>query len=271
MTSNTTISVVIPCFNSATTIERALRSVEHQTIKPHEVLIVDDASSDNSISVIEQYALTSLLNIRLIKQAVNGGPSIARNVAWNQAVSEFIAFLDADDQWHPQKLEFQIGAFESSPEASMCTTGYIFNSHPTKWDHFESSEITHRRNSFIRYAIANRSATPTVVFRNTVALRFPTDQRHAEDYFLWLLSSKVLGPTVHINQVLTFCSNPAYGGRGQSGRFWTMQKAELLGFKKLNRMGHLNVLEYSLTTIWSCTKFVIRMIDAKLFSFRKRP
>ena len=271
MTGNATVSVIIPCFNSAATIERALRSVEHQTMKPHEVLIVDDASSDNTVSIIEQYTHSSSLNIRVIKQSVNGGPSIARNAAWNVATCSFVAFLDADDQWHPQKLEMQIVAFELTPDASMCTNGYIFNSHPSRWEYIEKSDITYQRNSFWKYAIANRSATPTVMFRNTVTLRFPTDQRHAEDYYLWLLSSKVLGPTVHINQVLTFCSNPAYGGQGQSGRFWAMQKAELSGFWKLKRMGYLSVLEYSVITTWSCIKFVIRMIDAKLFSFRKRP
>ena len=271
MTSNTNISVVIPCFNSATTIERALRSVEHQTTKPHEVLVVDDASSDSTVSIIEQYARTSSLSIRVIKQNMNGGPSVARNAAWNEATGEFIAFLDADDQWHPQKLEFQVIALGLFQDASMCTTGYVFNSQPSRWNHIENSEITYQRNSFWKYAIANRSATPTVMFRNTVTLRFPTDQRHAEDYFLWLLSSKVLGPTAHINQVLTFCSNPAYGGQGQSGRFWAMQKAELSGFRKLKRMGHISTLEFSVITSWSCAKFVFRMIDAKLFSFRKRP
>jgi len=269
VTSNAAISVVIPCFNSATTIERALRSVDYQTTKPHEVFIVDDASSDSTVSVVEQYARTSSLNIHVIKQSVNGGPSVARNAAWNVATGDFIAFLDADDQWHPQKLQIQISAFELFPDASMCTNGHVFNSQPSRWDHIESSKITYQRNSFWKYAIANRSATPTVMFRNTVTLRFPTDQRHAEDYYLWLLSSKVLGPTVHINQVLTFCSNPAYGGQGQSGRFWAMQKAELSGFRKLKRIGLLGVLEYSVITSWSCTKFVIRMIDAKIFSFRK--
>ena len=271
MTSSAAISVVIPCFNSATTIERALRSVEHQTTKPHEILVVDDASSDNTVSVIEQYARTSALNIRVIKQSMNGGPSVARNAAWNVAEGEFVAFLDADDQWHPQKLELQVNAFELFPDASMCTNGYVFNSQTSHWDHIANSDITYQRNTFWKYAIANRSATPTVMFRNTVTLRFPTDQRHAEDYYLWLLSSKILGPTVHINQVLTFCSNPAYGGQGQSGHFWAMQKAELSGFRKLKRMGYLSALEYSVVTCWSCTKFVIRMMDAKLFSFRKRP
>jgi glycosyltransferase involved in cell wall biosynthesis len=271
VTGNATVSVVIPCFNSAATIERALRSVEHQTTKPHEVLVVDDASRDNTVSIVEQYASTSALNIRVIKQSVNGGPSVARNAAWNVATGEFIAFLDADDQWHPKKMEIQIDAFEFTPDASMCTTGYVFNSQPSHWDEIEKSDITYQRNSFWKYVIANRSATPTVMFRNTVSLRFPTDQRHAEDYYLWLLSSKLLGPTVHINQVLTFCSNPAYGGQGQSGQFLAMQKAELSGFRKLKSMGHLSALEYSMVASWSCAKFVIRMIDAKLFSFRKRP
>jgi teichuronic acid biosynthesis glycosyltransferase TuaG len=269
--SSANISVVIPCFNSSATIERALRSVEHQTLTPQEVLIIDDASTDSSVSVIEEYARTSSLVIKLSTQTANGGPSIARNAGWNLARGEFVAFLDADDQWHPQKLEAQIAAFEVFPDASMCTTGYVFNSEPSQWDVIEKSEITYRRNSFRKYAIANRSATPTVMFRNTVTLRFPSDQRHAEDYFLWLLGSKLLGPTAHINQIMTFCSNPAYGGHGQSGRFWAMQKAELSGFKKLLKMGHLSFLSFLLIASWSCTKFVIRMVDSKLFSFRKRP
>ena len=271
MTSEASISVVIPCFNSVATIERALRSVEHQTTKPHEVLVVDDASSDDTLSCIEQYARNSSLNIRVIKLSMNSGPSVARNTAWNVASGEFIAFLDADDQWHPQKLEFQMIAFELFRDASMCTTGYVFNSQPSDWNHIANSDIAYQRNSFRKYAIANRSATPTVMFRNTVTLRFPTDQRHAEDYYLWLLSSKVLGPTVHIKQVLTYCSNPAYGGQGQSGRFWAMQKAELSGFRKLKQMGHVGSVEYSVIASWSCSKFLIRMIDAKLISFRKRP
>jgi len=271
VTNNAAISVVIPCFNSASTIERALRSIEHQTLKPLEILVVDDASTDSTMSIIEEYARSSALHIRMIKQSVNGGPSVARNAGWNVATGEFIAFLDADDQWHPKKMEIQIAAFELTPDASMCTTGYVFNSQPSHWDEIENSDITYQRNSFWKYVIANRSATPTVMFRNTVSLRFPTDQRHAEDYYLWLLSSKLLGPTVHINQVLTFCSNPAYGGKGQSGQFLAMQKAELSGFGKLKRMGLLSTLEYLIVASWSCTKFVIRMIDAKLFSFRKRP
>jgi glycosyltransferase involved in cell wall biosynthesis len=60
VTGNATVSVVIPCFNSAATIERALRSVEHQTTKPNEVLVVDDASSDNTVSVIEQSSIPPL-------------------------------------------------------------------------------------------------------------------------------------------------------------------------------------------------------------------
>ena len=186
MTSNATISVVIPCFNSAETIERALRSVEHQTLKAHEVLIVDDASTDNTVLLIEQYSCSSVLNIRVIKQPANGGPSVARNAAWDVATGEYIAFLDADDQWHPQKLEFQVIALGLFQDASMCTTGYVFNSQPSRWEPIEHSDITYQRNSFWKYAIANRSATPTVMFRRTVTLRYPTDQRHAEDYYLRL-------------------------------------------------------------------------------------
>ena len=134
MTSNATVSVVIPCFNSAATIERTLRSVEHQSTKPNAVLVVDDASTDNTVSTIEQYAQTSSLDIRVIKQSVNGGPSVARNAAWNVATSEFLAFLDADDQWHPQKLELQLNAMLANPT-------YVMSFHDHRFGSSEQFEI----------------------------------------------------------------------------------------------------------------------------------
>ena len=235
MTSNATISVVIPCFNSAATIERALRSVEHQTTKPHEVLVVDDASSDDTVSIIEQYARSSSLNIRVIKQSVNGGPSVARNAAWNVATSEFIAFLDADDQWHPQKLELQLNAMLANPTCVMSFHDHLFGSS----EQFESlpfvpitSQATLRD-----YLLRNRSATPTVMLRTALTERFSSSKRYAEDYLLWMTIIASHESALHIHATLAHCSNPGYGGSGQSGKLWKMERSELSGFASLWRSG----------------------------------
>lgn len=268
MTSSATISVVIPCFNSATTIERALRSVEHQTTKPHEVLIVDDASSDNTVSVIEQFAQSSPLNIRLIKQKVNGGPSIARNAAWNVSTGDFVAFLDADDQWHPQKLELQLSAMSANPTCVMSFHDHLFGS-SEQFESLSFSPITSQA-TLRNYLLRNRSATPTVMLRTALTERFSSTKRYAEDYLLWMTIIASHGSALHIHAALAHCSNPGYGGSGQSGRLWKMERSELSGFVSLRRSGAISLPTLVAVSIWSITKYLLRLFDTFLIPIRRR-
>ena len=268
MTSDANISVVIPCFNSVETVERALRSVEHQTIKPNEVLVVDDASSDNTVSIIEQYARTSSLNIHVIKQSVNGGPSVARNAAWNEATGEFIAFLDADDQWHPQKLELQLGAMLANPTCAMSFHDHLFGSS----EQFETLLFTPTTSqaTLRNYLVRNRSATPTVMLRTALIERFSSTKRYAEDYLLWMTIIAQHGSALHIHATLAHCSNPGYGGSGQSGKLWKMERSELSGFVSLWRSGALSLPTLVAVSIWSITKYLLRLFDTFLIPIRRR-
>ena len=267
MTNNANISVVIPCFNSAATIERALRSVEHQTTKPSEVLVVDDASSDNTVSVIEQYAHTSSLNIRVIKQSVNGGPSVARNAAWNVATSEVIACLDADDQWHPQKLELQLGAMLANPTCAISFHDHLFGSS----EQFETLPFTPTTSqaTLRNYLVRNRSATPTVMLRTALIERFSSTKRYAEDYLLWMTIIAQHGSALHVHATLAHCSNPGYGGSGQSGKLWKMERSELSGFVSLWRSGALSLPTLVAVSIWSITKYLLRLFDTFLIPIRR--
>jgi glycosyltransferase involved in cell wall biosynthesis len=268
VTSNATISVVIPCFNSAATIERALRSVEHQTIKPHEVLVVDDASSDNTVSIIEQFARNSLLNIRVIKQSVNGGPSVARNTAWNVVTSEFIAFLDADDQWHPQKLELQLGVMLDNRTCVMSFHDHLFGS-SEQFENLPFTPITSQA-TLRNYLLRNRSATPTVMLRTALTERFLNTKRYAEDYLLWMTIIGSHGSALHIHATLAHCSNPGYGGSGQSGKLWKMERSELSGFVSLWRSGAISPPTLVAVSIWSITKYLLRLFDTFLIPIRRR-
>ena len=268
MTSNATISVVIPCFNSAATIERALRSIESQTTKPHEVLVVDDASSDNTVSIIEQFARNSLLNIRVIKQSVNGGPSVARNTAWNVVTSEFIAFLDADDQWHPQKLELQLGVMLDNRTCVMSFHDHLFGS-SEQFENLPFTPITSQA-TLRNYLLRNRSATPTVMLRTALTERFLNTKRYAEDYLLWMTIIGSHGSALHIHATLAHCSNPGYGGSGQSGRLWKMERSELSGFVSLWRSRALSLPTLVVVSIWSITKYLLRLFDTFLIPIRRR-
>jgi len=268
VTSNATISVVIPCFNSAATIERALRSIESQTTKPHEVLVVDDASSDNTVSIIEQYTRTSLLNIRVIKQSVNGGPSVARNTAWNVVTSEFIAFLDADDQWHPQKLELQLGVMLDNRTCVMSFHDHLFGS-SEQFENLPFTPITSQA-TLRNYLLRNRSATPTVMLRTALTERFLNTKRYAEDYLLWMTIIGSHGSALHIHATLAHCSNPGYGGSGQSGKLWKMERSELSGFVSLWRSGAISPPTLVAVSIWSITKYLLRLFDTFLIPIRRR-
>ncbi len=107
------IDVVIPVYNGQDFIIRALDSIANQTLPPHKIIVVNDGSTDSTSELVSGYATNSKVPIELINKK-NGGLSSARNAGINASNSDFIAFLDADDEWYPHKLEKQIEVFENT-------------------------------------------------------------------------------------------------------------------------------------------------------------
>lgn len=101
------VSIIIPSFNSEKFIAQTIQSVQSQTYKNWEMIIVDDCSSDKTASIIEEF-VTIDDRIHLFQLEKNSGTGIARNVALSKTKGQYIAFLDADDLWKPIKLEKQI-------------------------------------------------------------------------------------------------------------------------------------------------------------------
>ena len=112
------ISAVIPCFNAATYLGEALSSIARQSRPVHEVLVVDDGSSDGSAEVAERCGAT------VIRLSSNRGHGFARNVGWRAAAGDAIAWLDADDSWRPNHVEVVAGLLERYPEAA-CASGTL--------------------------------------------------------------------------------------------------------------------------------------------------
>ncbi|CAM4414648.1 MULTISPECIES: glycosyltransferase family 2 protein [Pseudoalteromonas] len=117
------ISVVIPLFNKAEYIERAVHSVLSQKHPASEIIVVDDGSTDAGASVVEKINSSK---VRLLQQA-NKGVSAARNVGVRAANAEFVAFLDADDVWHDDFLSNIQSLYQTFPDARIFCTGYEFN------------------------------------------------------------------------------------------------------------------------------------------------
>lgn len=103
MSDEPAVSVVIPAYNAAATIGAALASVQGQTERRLEILVVDDASTDSTVATVLDQAARDP-RIRLIRLAVNGGPAVARNRGIAEACGPWIALLDADDQYAPDRL-----------------------------------------------------------------------------------------------------------------------------------------------------------------------
>ncbi|MEM7226506.1 MAG: glycosyltransferase family 2 protein [Pseudomonadota bacterium] len=116
------VSVITPCFNSARFITQTIASVQAQSCGAWEMLLADDVSSDNTREIIEALAAEDP-RLRLIRREANGGPAAARNSALAEARGRYIAFLDHDDLWRPDKLSRQL-AFMAETDCAISYTAY---------------------------------------------------------------------------------------------------------------------------------------------------
>ncbi|MEX2288088.1 MAG: glycosyltransferase family 2 protein [Planctomycetaceae bacterium] len=173
-----TVSVVIPCFNAATYIHEAISSALNQTYRPLEVLVIDDGSTDESAEVAASFGEP----VRVIQQP-NQGESVARNRGIDEARGDWIAFLDADDVWKPEKLERQIALID---DGVVCIHTAVFE--------FGSRQRVNDVSLLppeVRYDIENLSVKGLIhpssaLVRRSARGRFPTWTQYSEDQFYFL-------------------------------------------------------------------------------------
>ena len=113
------VTVLIPAYNAAGTIERALESALGQSYEPKEVVVVNDASPDDTATIVERYADR---NVRLVNLEKNVGECGAMNAGIQAAAGDYIAFLDADDEWCEGKLEKQLAILRQQPDLIFITS-----------------------------------------------------------------------------------------------------------------------------------------------------
>ncbi len=114
------ISVVIPIYNMSTFIDKTLESVFHQEYPAHEIIVVDDGSTDDTPAILEKYSGT----IRS-RRTLNSGPSASRNTGIEMATGDYIAFLDADDVWFRDRLKILAGYIEQYPNIGLYACDYV--------------------------------------------------------------------------------------------------------------------------------------------------
>jgi succinoglycan biosynthesis protein ExoO len=190
------VTVLIAAYNAAGFLQRAVMSALNQTIPVSEVLIVDDASTDETVSVVEQLALADG-RIRLLSLPHNGGPSVARNTGLDSARGQWIAVLDADDAMLPDRLARMLTAAAES-EADIVVDNlryYVPAANQPGPPVLEERDGGFEVVAFESFLAKARPFTGEPdwgllhpIFRkdflNAKGLRYPTHSRHGEDYLL---------------------------------------------------------------------------------------
>jgi glycosyltransferase involved in cell wall biosynthesis len=105
------VDVIIPVFNGERHILRAIRSARNQTKPPGQIIVVDDGSQDKTVKLLEDFIRVSNFPISLIKLKENHGPSFARNIGFNSSKSDFVIFLDSDDELYPDMIENLLSSY----------------------------------------------------------------------------------------------------------------------------------------------------------------
>jgi glycosyltransferase involved in cell wall biosynthesis len=264
--------VVIPCYCCAVTVTRAVQSVLTQTCWPGEIILVDDASPDDgrTLGALRELAASphGQVLVRVMALERNEGPATARNAGWDAAVQPYVAFLDADDVWHPRKLEIQYSWMRAHPHASICGHGTMVLSDPPHFPDLPSTWSGQRLGRLLMF-LSNRLPLRSVMLRRDLPLRFTPGQYYSEDYLLWLrglLSGRELW---RLPLPLAFSFKPDFGATGLSGQLWSMHKGELQVYRSLHREWLAPTWLLAGATAFSFMKFLRRCVISILRSWRK--
>lgn len=223
------ISVVIPCYRCASTIGRAVDSVFAQSVTPAEVVLVEDCSGDETPVALQELERIYQGRIKIVQRRVNGGAASARNAGWTIATQPYIAFLDADDSWHPEKLRIQYDYMRNHPDVALC-------GHKCTWLRNDttppvlSKDLTVTGIGAHSLLFKNAFSTPAVMVQRNIPFRFAERQRYCEDAFLWQQIALFGLVVVRIESVLAYLHKAPYGSAGLSARLWKMERAELANF-----------------------------------------
>lgn len=238
------VTAVIPFYNSSATLQRAIDSVLDQTVEMREIIVIDDGSGPE-----EARQATAIVartpGARLIVLESNGGPGDARNAGWNAASGEWIAFLDSDDVWHHRKIEHQLRALELSDSDAIFIASQRMLVHDKR--DLDSVRIPESPKVIeltkFKILLRNWSATPTVMLRRDIPVRFPSGRRYAEDYALWLLVASLDRPMIRVESTLVGIFKEAYGEAGLSASVFRMIGGEALAFLEAFCAGAIGLLE----------------------------
>lgn len=181
--TNVLVSIIMPAYNAERFIEEAIRSVISQTVSDWELLVLDDCSQDRTPEIVKQLASEDV-RITLIQNEVNQGVAKTRNRGFDLCRGKYIALLDSDDVWHPEKLELQLKCIsENNADIAYCSYSLIDETGVKTRNDFIVPPTTTFENFLIQSVI---SCSTVLLSRQIVENYRFKDNYYHEDLVLWL-------------------------------------------------------------------------------------
>jgi glycosyltransferase involved in cell wall biosynthesis len=224
------VSVIIPNYNYGRFLGEAIQSALDQTVKPHEIIVVDDGSSDDSIAIAESFGD----RVKVVRQ-LNAGVGAARNHGVRESTGEILAFLDSDDRWYPEKLEKQVALFSENPDVGIVTCFMReFDANGDTISIFKQEIEGSISDRVLRFDAEIVGPGSAVVIRRDVFLATggfdeERDLHPSEDWELFYRVTKVTR-IKYVPELLVHYRN--HGGNGHLN-IRRMERAMLLGYSKV--------------------------------------
>ncbi len=204
MSSKDLVSVITACYNSENYILETISSVLNQTHQNWELILVDDYSTDNTISIVKEF-IRADKRIKLLQLTKNSGAAVARNTAIKEANGTFIAFLDSDDKWLPKKLELQL-EFMKSNNYNLTHTAYeLIDNQGNSLNKTITSAKTLSYNDML---YSNKIGCLTAMYNQSeLGKIYMPLLRKRQDYGLWLKILKTGEKAYGLPEVLSLYRN----------------------------------------------------------------
>ncbi len=266
------ISVILPMYNAEKTVSRALESVKGQlTDEEMEIIVIDDGCTDSSSQIVEDFMKNNpKVNIKLLHQK-NKGVASARNAGIKASRGEFIALLDADDEWMPQKTSKQLDILKNltlnidfiacSGKGKKILWPYVVNPNGL-------AEIT-----FKKLLLRNEILAPSVIFKRKVIENsgfFDDSLRHAEDQNYWyrvVQHNKMF--ILNEELIVAGGGKRTFGVSGLSANLKAMEKGFQKGLRDIKQLGYINFPQYVLYFLYFKLKYWLRLARNFYYGLQK--
>jgi len=254
-----TISVVIPVYNAENTIYTTLNSIKSQTGGHFEIIVVNDGSTDNSLVEVYAFRKAHPQLCMIIIDKMHEGVSATRNTGLRVATGDYIAFLDADDEWHPEKTTKQLAVLKEVADADF--VGCLYKPHPVRSSSKSFPHITEVTSRDLLFK--NFFQTSTVIMKRKVFSAvgyFEKTISYGEERNYFLRASKIF-PCLLMNENLINYGNGkrAFGQSGLSANLVQMEIGELKNLLYAYRTLNMPLFTCCNAIMFSLVKFARRL------------